>query len=66
MNNKYYTADDNSAHPWCFGCRRFQKCSTRLKKPYPCPWIKWTYLYWVNSALHPSGVAKSSTSFGWG
>ena len=21
---------------------------------------------WVNSALHPSGVAKSSTSFGWG
>ena len=29
-------------------------------------------LYWditttqVNSALHPSGVAKSSTSFGWG
>ena len=23
-------------------------------------------LYQVNSALHPSGVAKSSTSFGWG
>ena len=22
--------------------------------------------HWVNSALHPSGVAKSSTSFGWG
>jgi len=22
--------------------------------------------YQVNSALHPSGVAKSSTSFGWG
>ena len=21
---------------------------------------------WVNSALHPSGVDKSSTSFGWG
>ena len=39
-------------------------------------WDRWPYfagkLYWditatqVNSALHPSGVAKSSTSFGWG
>ena len=39
-------------------------------------WDRWPYftgkLSWditttqVNSALHPSGVAKSSTSFGWG
>ena len=39
-------------------------------------WDRWPYLAgklsWdattahVNSALHPSGVAKSSTSFGWG
>jgi len=32
---------------------------------------KYKYKFWditttqVNSALHPSGVAKSSTSFGW-
>ena len=25
-----------------------------------------TSVNYVNSALHPSGVAKSSTSFGWG
>jgi len=29
---------------------------TRYRRPTPQ----------VNSALHPSGVAKSSTSFGWG
>ena len=31
---------------------------------YQMPYI--SFLTWVNSALHPSGVAKSSTSFGWG
>jgi len=29
-------------------------------------WLQGTLYKQVNSALHPSGVAKSSTSFGWG
>ena len=27
---------------------------------------RYCFYYWVNSALHPYGVAKSSTCFGWG
>jgi len=42
--------------------------SNDLRKLSLTPWTQHVGLptTWVNSALHPSGVAKSSTSFGWG
>ena len=43
-------------------------CLVRQKSKQPYIWKAYDAesLSQVNSALHPSGVAKSSTSFGWG
>jgi len=43
--------------------------TVKIRSPPPKKLYYWhNGQYWVNSALHPSGVAKSSrpTSFGWG
>ena len=42
-------------------------CKTRLLILAVKSWCMFKHaVLQVNSALHPSGVAKSSTSFGWG